>query len=106
MATKYRVVLVTAPTAAEAERIAKRVVKKRLAACVNIVPKIGSVYRWEGEVAVEKESLLLIKTTKKALAKLKKSIKKLHSYDIPEFVVLKIDEGSEEYLKWLEKSVD
>ncbi len=91
---------------AEAERIAKKVVEKRLAACVNIIPKVRSVYRWEGEVMVEKEALLIVKTTKKSLPKLEKAVKKLHSYEVPEFIAVKIDEGSDDYLKWLGGAVE
>lgn len=103
--SKYRLVLVTASTVAEAERIAKKVVQKRLAACVNIIPKLRSIYRWEGEVVTESETLMFIKTTKKALPNLEKKIKKLHSYEVPEFIVLKIDDGSDDYLEWVGKSV-
>ncbi len=91
---------------AEAERIAKKVVQKRLAACVNILPKIRSVYRWEGKVMVEKETLLVVKTTKESLPKLEKTVKRHHSYEVPEFVVIKIDEGSDAYLRWISQSVE
>ncbi|WP_456404980.1 divalent-cation tolerance protein CutA [Hydrogenimonas sp.] len=104
--SKFRLVLVTASSMAEAERIAKKVVEKRLAACVNIIPKVRSVYRWEGEVMVEKEALLIVKTTKKSLPKLEKAVKKLHSYEVPEFIAVKIDEGSDDYLKWLGGAVE
>ncbi|WP_456451766.1 divalent-cation tolerance protein CutA [Hydrogenimonas sp.] len=97
--------LVTAPNEKEAKTIARKAVEKKLAACVNIVPGLTSVYRWEGKVQEDAEVLMLIKTTKKRLEKLEKLVKKLHSYDVPEFVVLKIESGSDDYLKWLRKSV-
>ncbi len=103
--SRYRVVLVTAPNAAEAERIAQKVVQKGLAACVNIVPKLLSIYRWEGNVERDTETLLVIKSTKEALPKLKKRIKKMHSYKVPEILVLKVDEGDREYLEWIDSVV-
>ncbi len=103
--SRYRVVLVTAPNAAEAERIAQKVVQKGLAACVNIVPKLLSIYRWEGNVERDMETLLVIKSTKKALPKLKKKIKKMHSYKVPEILVLKVDDGDREYLDWIDSVV-
>ena len=102
MGSKYRLVLVTAPNTAEAERIAESLVKKSLAACVNIVPKIMSIYRWEGEIERSKEALMVIKTKKSKLDALKKRVKKLHSYDVPEIVVLKIEEGDTGYLHWID----
>jgi len=103
--SRYRVVLVTAPNDTEAERIAQKVVKKGLAACVNIVPKLLSIYRWEGSVERDTETLLIIKSTKKALPKLQKRIKKMHSYKVPEIVVLKVDGGDKGYLKWIDSVV-
>ena len=102
---KARLVLVTAPNEKEAKTIARKVVEKKLAACVNIVSRLSSVYRWEGDVQEDAEVLMLIKTTKKRLEKLEKLVKKLHCYDVPELVVLKIEGGSSEYMKWLQKSV-
>jgi len=102
---KARLVLVTAPNEKEAKTIARKAVEKKLAACVNIVPGLTSVYRWEGQVQKDTEVLMLIKTTKKRLGKLEKLVKKLHSYEVPEFVVLKIEGGSSAYMKWLQKSV-
>ncbi len=103
--SRYRLVLVTAPNAAEAERIAQKVVQKGLAACVNIVPKLLSIYRWEGNVERDMETLLVIKSTKKSLLKLKKRIKKMHSYKVPEILVLKVDDGDREYLEWIDSVV-
>ena len=98
---EFCLVLVTAPTTEEAETIAGKIVEKELAACVNIVPKIRSIYRWQGEVQEDREVLMLIKTSARHLEKLKKRILKMHSYDIPEFLVFNVDEGDEAYLKWM-----
>ena len=103
---KYRVVLVTCGTLTEARRVARSVVTKRLAACVNIVlSPAESVYRWKGKVERAREYLLLIKTTAKLLANLEREVKRLHSYSVPEFIALPIAAGSREYLAWLATSV-
>jgi periplasmic divalent cation tolerance protein len=101
------VVLVACPTAAEAKRIARAVVNTRLAACVNILPgTVQSIYRWEGKVESARERLLLIKTSRKRLAKLQAAVKRLHSYDVPEFIAIPIAAGSAAYLSWIEESVE
>lgn len=101
-----RVVLVTCGSIAEARRIANRVVRKRLAACVNIVlGPVQSIYRWKGKVQSAREVLMVVKTTTKRLADLEKEVVHWHSYDVPEFVVLPVTAGSREYLSWLEESV-
>lgn len=102
---KYRLVVVTTQNVAEAEKIARKLIEKELAACVNIVPKIRSLYRWKGEVHEDQESLMLIKTSRKLIPELKKRIKKMHSYDLPEFIVFKIEQGDRDYLKWLESQL-
>jgi periplasmic divalent cation tolerance protein len=103
---KNRVVLVTCGTLTEARRIARNVVTKRLAACVNIVlSPAESVYRWKGKIEKAREYLLLVKTTAKLLAELEREVKRLHSYGIPEFIALPIAAGSREYLTWLGESV-
>jgi periplasmic divalent cation tolerance protein len=99
---KNRVVIVTCGTLAEARGIARVVVTKRLAACVNIVlSPVESVYRWKNKVEKAREVLLLIKTTANLLAGLEREVKRLHGYQIPEFIALPIAAGSREYLSWL-----
>jgi periplasmic divalent cation tolerance protein len=101
-----RLVLVTCGSIVEARKIASHVVRKRLAACVNIVlSPVQSIYRWKGKVQSAREVLIVIKTTDKRLADLEKEVKHWHSYDVPEFVVIPIAAGSREYLAWLEESV-
>ena len=99
------VVLVTTATHEEAARIADTLVTERLAACVNIVPAIESIYRWEGKVTRDNESLMIIKTTDERYADLERRVKELHSYSTPEVIAVKIDRGSAGYLDWLRESV-
>ena len=104
--TDKLVVLVTCSSSAEARRIARAVVEARLAACVNILPgAVISIYRWKGKMESAKERLLLIKTSRKRLEKLRTAVMRLHSYDVPEFIALRIDAGSAAYLAWLEESL-
>lgn len=98
------VVFVTTATHEEAANIADALVTERLAACVNIIPAIESIYRWEGEVKRDRESLMIIKTTAERYADLERRVKELHSYSTPEVVVLSIEGGSAEYLAWLRES--
>jgi periplasmic divalent cation tolerance protein len=101
-----RMVLVTCGSLGEARKIAKGVVEKRFAACVNIVTsRVESIYQWKGKVEKAREFLLVMKTTAKRLAELESEVKRLHSYDVPEFIVLPIAGGSREYLAWLGESV-
>ncbi len=98
-------VLTTAGNNSEAEKIAQELVDRRLAACVNIIPKIRSVYRWQGKVEASEEYLLLVKTVKVHAAEVQGTIRELHSYDLPECIVVSIESGSAEYLNWIEDSV-
>ena len=100
------VVLVTCGSEEEATKIANSLVEERLAACVNIISPVRSIYRWEGKIWDEKEWMLIIKTQKKRFEELEKKIKSLHSYAVPEIVVLPIVEGSASYLKWLEEMTE
>lgn len=105
-ARNMRIVLVTCPTLALARKIARAVVQKRLAACVNVVrSKVESFYTWKDKLETAREHLLLIKTTAARLPQLEREVKRLHLYDVPEFIALPITEGSPEYLSWLRESV-
>jgi periplasmic divalent cation tolerance protein len=105
--TKYRVVLVTCATLEEARKIARQVVERRLAACVNIVTHaVESFYEWDGKLENSSEYLLIMKTTEERVEELQKETFSLHSYDTPEFVVLSVLTGSEAYLKWVAESVE
>lgn len=95
------VVFSTCATLDEARRIAGAIVEARLAACVQVLPGLQSVYRWQGAVEHAQEVLMLFKTTEDCLPGLKKRVADLHSYDTPEFVVVPVCGGSEKYLAWL-----
>ena len=97
----FRVVLVTVGSEDEASKIARSLVEERLAACVNIVPGVRSIYRWQGAVEDESEVLVLIKASADSLEDLEKRVLALHSYEVPEILALPIDRGSEAYLAWL-----
>jgi periplasmic divalent cation tolerance protein len=99
--TDALIVFCTCSTHAEASKLANAVVNEGLAACVNIVPAVESVYSWEGEIQTSQEFLLLIKTTQERFPALSDLIVKLHSYDTPEIIALSIAEGSAKYLEWL-----
>ena len=101
-----KIVLVTVRTLSEGRRLARTVVKKRLAACVNILlSPVNSIYRWKEKVEVTHEYYLIIKTTDRCYPELEREIVKLHSYEVPEIVALPISAGLPEYLTWLRASV-
>ena len=81
--------------------MARTLVERRLAACVNIIPNLRSIYRWQGAVEETDEVLLLIKTAENRLPALEAAIRELHTYDVPEFLVLSVKSGSQSYLSWL-----
>ena len=95
------VVLTTAPNEEEANRLAHAIVDSKLAACVQILPRMMSVYFWEGAVQTESEHLLLIKTLEEKFDTLREFIKKNHSYDVPEIVAIDAEKVSVDYLNWL-----
>lgn len=99
------VVLITAPNREEAARLAEMLVGARLAACVQILPEMESIYWWEGAVRREPEHLLLIKTTAGRFATLEREVRALHSYSTPEIIALPVTEVSAPYLEWLTQTV-
>ena len=103
--SEARIVLTTAGSAEEARKIAHALVERRLAACVNIVPQIESVYRWQDKIDNAAEWLLMIKTQATAFERVRDAIRELHSYDLPECVMLRVEAGSEAYLQWINDNV-
>jgi len=103
--TDKRLVLTTCGSLEEARRLAQALVERQLAACVNIVPQIESVYRWQGKVETAAEFLLLIKTTAGAFAALRDALIEIHSYDVPECIEIDIEDGNADYLAWIGESV-
>jgi periplasmic divalent cation tolerance protein len=103
--SEYVVALSTVAKAEDAERIAAVLVEQRLAACVNIVPGVTSVYRWKGKIERDQEQLLVIKTRWDRMEELKTALVSLHPYEVPELVVLRVEAGHAPYLAWLDESV-
>ena len=97
----YAIVLVTASGRDEAERIAAAVLEERKAACVNIVPSVASRFWWKGKIDSADELLLIIKTRQTAVSDVIKTVKRNHSYTVPEIIALPITGGSQEYLDWI-----
>ena len=105
MRSDFRIVFITASSGKEARYLAKNLLKERLAACVNSIPKVASQYWWKGKIESASETLLIVKTTRQAVAKLTRRVKELHSYSIPEIISCPIMEGNNDYLKWIKDSV-
>jgi periplasmic divalent cation tolerance protein len=97
----FRLVLTTADSEELADRIARTLVERRLAACVNVVGPVHSVYRWKGEIVSDQERMLVIKTSAGRFPEVRETIRELHSYDVPEVLAIAIDEGDRPYLDWL-----
>jgi periplasmic divalent cation tolerance protein len=105
-ARKFHIVLVTCGSLREARKISRAVVAKKLAACVNISKStVESVYQWKGKVETTKEHLLIIKTSALRVNELEREVRRLHSYETPEFLVLDVASGAEKYLEWLASSL-
>jgi periplasmic divalent cation tolerance protein len=100
-----RVVLVTAPSAEAAMTIGRALVDERLAACVNVVPGLTSIYRWQGRREEASECLLVIKTDASRYAALERRVLELHPYSVPEVLALPVDAGAPAYMEWLRESV-
>ena len=100
------IVFVTSADVPEAQKIARALVENRLAACVNIVPQVRSIYRWEGKVEDSAECLLLVKTSRPLFERVRAEVQRLHSYQVPEIIAVPIEQGAENYLAWLTDSLD
>jgi len=92
-----------APTERDARKIAKTLVEGRLAACINIIPRVNSFFYWEGKFCAEKEAMILIKTTRQKSKIIINKIKEIHSYKVPEVIFLEVDGGEKNYLDWVNK---
>ena len=104
---EYVIVLTTLPADADARSFARTLIDERLAGCVNLLPAMESVFRWEGRVETDSERQIVIKTARARVAALWERIRELHPYEVPEFVVLPVHDGSDAYLRWLgESTVD
>src|SRR5436309_12392209 len=103
--TDVRIILSTAGSREEADRLASALVDRRLAACVNVVGPMASVYRWQGKIEKADEFLLLIKTSAARFPEVAAAIKELHSYELPECIELAVTAGSDAYLTWIAESV-
>jgi periplasmic divalent cation tolerance protein len=104
--TDKTIALTTCATREDALRIARRLVEARLAACVNVVPNVTSVYRWQGAIEESAEWLLLIKTASGLLENLKEELRKIHPYEVPELIAVNIVDGAGPYLDWLDSELN
>lgn len=100
--TGHIIVYITVSSPEEGEKIAKALVEKRLAACVNIVPGLRSIYHWQGKICDDRELLLIAKTGDSLFERLEHEVKSIHSYKVPEIIALPILKGSKEYLDWID----
>jgi periplasmic divalent cation tolerance protein len=100
-----RIALTTVSSSEEGRRLARLLVERQVAACVNLVPNVTSIYRWQGAVEESEEVLLVMKTTIEQLPALETAVRELHSYEVPEFLALEAGSGSQPYLDWLLNSV-
>ncbi len=101
----YIVLFITTPATEEAQRISRALLEQRKAACVNIVPRVSSLFWWQGKIDSARESLLIVKTTASQLNELVTLVKEIHSYDVPEIIAIPIVGGNQDYLEWIGKEV-
>lgn len=99
------VLLITTATAEEAQRISRVLLEQKKVACVNILPRVNSLFWWQGKLDSAEESLLIVKTKASQLSEIVPLVKELHSYDIPELIALPIIGGNQDYLEWIQKEV-
>lgn len=104
MTSDYVIALTTLPADADAAEFGRTLIDERLAACVNLLPVMESVYRWEGKIEFEAERQLVIKTSRDRVADLWDRVRELHPYEVPEFIVIPIVDGNEAYLRWIGES--
>ena len=101
----YIVLFITTPTTEEAQRISRVLLEQRKVACVNIVPRVSSLFWWQGKIDSAQESLLIVKTTASQLNELVTLVKEIHSYDVPEIIAMPIVGGNQDYLEWIGNEV-
>jgi periplasmic divalent cation tolerance protein len=99
------IVFVTVPGLREGSRISRAILTSRLAACVNVIPGVQSMYKWKGKIVREKEAMLVMKTTRLRYRKLEQKIKKLHPYEVPEVIAIPLICGSSQYIEWVTREV-
>ena len=99
------VIFSSCPSAEEAEKVARRLVEKQLAACVTLIPGARSIYRWKGAIEEASEHMLVIKTRRDLFARLKEELGSIHSYEVPEILALPVVEGSPAYIDWIDKEL-
>lgn len=100
------IIFITTSSEDEAQKLSDILIEKRLVACVNIIPKVNSIFHWQGSVSHETEALMIAKSIKKQMQKIIATVKQNHSYEVPEIIALPIIEGSEDYLNWINDSVE
>ncbi len=105
MKSPYYIALTTCPDNTVANNLAQQIVKQQLAACVNIIPNIQSVYQWQGEIETDNELLLVMKTQQQTLKRLELFILQHHPYETPEFICINIESGTQAYLNWITSSL-